>query len=135
MSPGPRGAWPGALLAASAPLTAGEKDTGAQHVELGSSAAPGCTWWHLVVAFLLRFSMWRFDWWTPKSSKTERAHHRVTPRLLLLGVVPPSDGTLQLYTGPRRVVFSNTTQTVKDVLQPEQSHAHGPHGPHGHSLG
>ena len=31
--PGPRGAWPGALLAP------GEKDTGAQHGELGSSAA------------------------------------------------------------------------------------------------
>ena len=31
--PGPRGAWPGALLAP------GEKDTGAKHGELGSSAA------------------------------------------------------------------------------------------------
>ena len=64
--------------------------------------APGGTWW---LRFCCGFPCGGLIGGPQNHQKIERSPHRVTPRLLLLGVVTPSDGTLQLYTGPRRVVF------------------------------
>jgi hypothetical protein len=93
--PGPRGAWPGALLAP------GEKDTGAKHGELGSSAAG--------LASSVRFFC-GFQVWFPGPQNYQKT---VEPKgnQWFLGVAP----TLQNFRLGNEIYFSKRFHDV-DVI-------------------